>query len=151
MRPWTLRSLGVASALLALGACSLPIQLPKDFVQLEEYEEFHAVTGDDARLSIREFEDPHEAPLEFWAQAVEYDFTQQRGYQLVGSGEVRNHSGLPGRWLECAADVSGERTGYLVAIWVDGYEVQVVEFAARADVFKARVEGVRAALATVRW
>jgi len=151
MSRFLLRATAAAFLLVATGACHLPVQLPPDFVQLDDYDDFTAVTGDDARFCIREFEDPHEAPLAFWAQAVEFDFTQQRGYELVGKGQVNNRSGRGGVWIECAANVAGERIGYLVAVWVDGTDVQVAEFAARAEVFKARVEGVRAALTTVRW
>ena len=132
------------------GGCAAPIRLPKDFLVLDAKSGYQAVTGDDARVWIREFDDPNEASLSFWAKAVEHEFTQQRGYDLVAKGTVKNRRGHEGAWFECAANVRGERIGYLVAIWVDGDEVQVVEFAARADVFAERVEAVRAALPTVR-
>lgn len=141
--------LGVlAFALMA--ACAAPIRLPGEFLVLGDSDEFRAVTGDDARVWIREFEDPNAAALSFWTTALEHDFVQQRGYDLVGKGDVKNRSGETGAWFECGANVGGERIGYLVAIWVRGRVVQVVEFAARADVFAARVESVRAALTTVR-
>lgn len=151
MSPFQLRSTAAACLLLVAGACRVPVQLPPEFVQLEDYDEFTAVTGDDARFCLREFEAPQAAPLEFWAQAVEFDFTQQRGYQLVGKGALTNRDGRPGHWIECLANVSGERVGYLVAIWVNGAAVQVAEFAAREEAFKMRVEAVRAALTTVSW
>ena len=132
-----------------LAACAVPMQLPKDFLRLQDSADFRAVTGDDARVWFRRFEDANAATLEFWAEAVEHDFTQQRGYELVGKGDVKDRDGELGRWFECAANVRGERICYLVAIWVDGTEITVVEFAARADVFKARVDSVRAALRTV--
>lgn len=132
------------------GGCAAPIRLPKDFLVLDATVGYQAVTGDDARVWIRDFEDPNEASLSFWAKAVEHEFTQQRGYDLVAKGSVKNRRGQEGAWFECAANVGGERIGYLVAIWVDGDEVQVVEFAARAEVFAERVEAVRAALPTVR-
>jgi len=139
------------SVLLFAVACATPIQLPKDFLEIDGRGEFQAVTGDDARVWIREFETPERAPLSFWATAVEHDFVQQRGYDVVARGEVKNKHGRTGSWFECTANVRGERIGYLVAVWADGDEVQVVEFAARADVFAARVESMKAALRTVRW
>lgn len=142
------RSLMFPASLL-LGACAAPIQLPKDFLVLEGRDEFQAVTGDDARVWVREFHEANRAPLQFWATAVEHDFTQQRGYDLVAKGEVKNRKGALGAWFECAANVRGERVGYLVAIWVHGHDVQVIEFAARAEVFAARVDSVREALKTV--
>jgi hypothetical protein len=149
----TIRPCSAAALLLSfvLGACQTPVQLPPDFVQLEGYDEFLAVTGDDARFCIRELEAGQAAPLDFWAQAVEFDFTQQRGYQLVGKGALTNRDGRGGHWIECLANVSGERVGYLIAVWVSGATVHVAEFAAREDVFKVRVDAVRAALTTVSW
>jgi len=132
-----------------LGGCAATMELPKDFLHLADSADFRAVTGDDARVWIRTFDDDNEATLEFWADSLANDFTQ-RGYELVGKGEVTNGNGRPGRWFECAANVRGERIGYLVAIWVDGDDVTVAEFAARAEVFGKRVESVRAALRTVR-
>lgn len=151
MSPFLLRATATAFLLVVAGACRAPVQLPPDFVQLEDYDDFTAVTGDDARFCLREFEAAQAAPLDFWAQAVEFDFTQQRGYQLVGKGDLTNRDGRGGRWIECLANVAGERVGYLVAVWVDGAAVHVAEFAAREDAFKARVEAVRAALTTVSW
>jgi hypothetical protein len=147
-------------ALLPVAACATPMQLPPDFVELGGTSDFQAVTGDDARLWLRELSDPSEATLEFWANALEHDFTNQRGYQLVEKGEVKTDEGATGRWLQWNTNVGGERIGYLVAIWVtpawswlglrDPQGITVVEFAARAEVFAARVEAVRAALKTVR-
>ncbi|MBL8750898.1 MAG: hypothetical protein JNK78_17185 [Planctomycetes bacterium] len=137
-------------AALSVVACATPIRLPKDFLELHSSGAFRAVTGDDARVWVREFEDPNSASLAFWATALEHEFTQQRGYDIVGKGAVKNRDGDEGAWFECAANVAGRRVGYLCALWVDGRDVQVVEFAADAEVFAARVEGVRAALKTVR-
>lgn len=132
---------------LACG-CAAPIRLPKDFLVLERAGDYQAVTGDDARVWIRDFEDPNRASLAFWTSAVEHEFTQQRGYDLVAKGAIKNRAGDEGAWFECAANVRGERVGYLVAVWVDGRDVHVVEFAARAETFAARVESVRSALKT---
>ncbi|MCC7063548.1 MAG: hypothetical protein IT456_12140 [Planctomycetes bacterium] len=144
-----IRGVGLGLFLL-FAACATQMDLPKDFLQLSESEQFRAVTGDDARVWIREFEDENAASREFWAQAVEYDFVQQRGYELIAKGEVKNRSGVAGDWFECATNVGGARYGYLVAIWVSGTNIKVVEFTARDEVWKARVESVRAALRTVR-
>ncbi|MBM4060154.1 MAG: hypothetical protein FJ265_03520 [Planctomycetes bacterium] len=150
--PFRVLSLALVGLLGGFAGCTV-IELPKDFLVLDAYDgagDYRAVTGDDARVWVREFADPNEANREFWAQAIEFDFTQQRGYELVGKGEVSNHDGLAGNWFECAANVRGERVGYLVAVWASGNSVTVVEFAARAEVFKARVDSVRAALRTLR-
>ncbi len=147
------RSLCLLLALFAAG-CATPIDLPTDFVRINDAE-FAAVTADDARLQIRELHDPNEADLKFWAEVVRHDFVDQRGYEIVGEGEVADRDGVPGHWFECATNVGGERVGYLVAVWADGAfwsgtNLFVVEYAARHEVFAARLQAVRAALATVR-
>lgn len=135
--------------LLALAGCAVPIELPPQFLILEG-PDFRAVTGDDARLWIRDFEEPNTATLEFWTEALEYDLREQRGYELVAKGDTASRSGRPGRWLEFAANTGGQRTGYLIAIWVNGARVRTVEFAAADKVFREQVDGVRAALPTTR-
>jgi hypothetical protein len=147
-RSWVRAALLLAGALLA--SCAATMELPKDFLRLKDGGDFRAVTSDDARVWIREFDDENEGPLAFWAETLEHEFTQQRGYELVGKGDAQNAENRPGRWFECTANVRGDRVGYLVAIWVDGETITVLEFAARTEVFAARVESVRTALRTVR-
>ncbi|MFO1077056.1 MAG: hypothetical protein U1E73_04940 [Planctomycetota bacterium] len=139
-----------ACALLA--GCATPITLSKEFVTLAGHDtaaDFRAVTGDDARVWLRRFEDPNAADLAFWAKSIEYDFVQQRGYDLVAQGDATDADGNKGRWFQCTANVSGDRIGYLIAVWAAGRDVTVVEFAARAEAFEARVEQVKRALHTV--
>lgn len=136
-----------------LASCAGPISLSRDFVTLAGHsrdEDFRAVTGDDARVWLRRFRDPNGADLEFWVQALQHDFVQQRGYELIGDGDVRDADGRRGHWFECATNVDGERVGYLIALWAEDGDVVVVEFGARGAVFEARVDEVRRALRTVR-
>ena len=142
---WAALLLCVAAA----GCASARMDLPEDFLELEGRSDFQAVTADDARVWIREFSDRNEAPLAFWVGVLEHEFTTKRGYELVKKGEVNASLGT-GHWFECAANVRGERIGYLVAVWAQGDDITVVEFAARAEVFAVRVDDVRAALTTVR-
>jgi hypothetical protein len=144
--------------LLLAAACAAPMQAPKDFVVLRDAGEgWRAVTSDGARLRVRDLADRTPATAEFWADTLRRDLVEQRGYELVGSGEVKNAAGADGRWLELTANVRGERVGYLIALWVvepslptsDPY-LRVVELAAREDVFRAHVEAVRSALSSVR-
>lgn len=155
----TARRLPIVAALLLTGACSVSMDLPRDFLHLNPPDLLHlymrsdlqAVTADDARIWMRTFDAGNEASVAFWTEAVEHDLVQQRGYELVAKGEVPGRNEASGVWLECAANVGGDRIGYLLALWVHGTQVRVVEFAARADVFAARVEAVRQALPSARW
>jgi len=133
----------------AAGCATARMDLPKDFLELEGRHDFQAVTADDARVWIRRFSDRNEAPLAFWVGVLEHEFTTKRGYEVVKQGDVNASLGT-GKWFECAANVRGDRIGYLVAVWASGSDITVVEFAARAEIFAARVDDVRAALTTVR-
>lgn len=159
----TVRSFARVGAILlvgVLGACAgAPMQAPPEFVELKGGGDvWRAVTSDDARLRVRDVVDPTEgADAQFWANALRQDLVHQRGYEPIGSGEVENRGGGAGHWLEFAANVRGERVGYLVAVWVvDGRwpfgapRVRVVEFAGNEAAFRARRDAVVEALGTVR-
>ncbi len=142
-------------------ACAAPLTLPADFVQLRDRGEgWRAITSDDARVRVRDLVDPTEGGVEFWAMTLRNDLVDQRGYEEVGNGEVKNQAGAVGRWFEFVANVQGERVSYLAVIWVvpptlawlgiGKPSLRVVEFAAKDAVFRARIDAVRAALPTVR-
>jgi hypothetical protein len=148
----------VAAFWLFCAGCVAPVDLSRDFVTLsahDDYPDFRAVTGDDARVWLRRFDDENDGDLPFWSQALTHDFAE-RGYDVIEQGEVADAAGATGHWLRCAANVQGEHTGYLVAVWVAprtwgaGCRVTVFEFAARDEVFAARVDDVKKALATLR-
>lgn len=150
------RTVGLAVMALALAACAAPIGLPESFVHLRDGATgYRAITNDDARLWVRKFVDPTEAGVEFWAGTLERDFVEQRGYQKVDEGVVKNQAGENGRLLQLTANVRGERVDYMIAIWArpdwlgTGTVITVVEFAANHDVYEERLDSVRAALRTV--
>jgi hypothetical protein len=142
--------------LMVAVSCTAPMTLPVDFVVLRDGGDGHrGVTADDARLRLRDLHEVTEGTVDFWADTLANDCVQQRGYELVARGEVKDSNGSDGRLLEFTANVNGERVGVLVAVWVrerlfGGQFLRVVEFAARHDVFAARLPAVKAALASVR-
>lgn len=147
-----------ASLLLAafvLPACATPMKTPPDFLYLKSAPDYRAVTADDARLWLRTFDDPDAGDLAFWAKTLRADFEERRGYRFVGEGDVTGASGDQGKWMEFATHAGGEDVGYLVAVFVlpgwlvFGQDLCVVEFCAPEPVFRARVDAVRDALATV--
>jgi len=116
--------------------CAAPMTLPKEFVELKDPGDgFRAVTSDDARLRVRDLAEPTEGGVDFWIETMRLDLVQQRGYEQVADGEVKNRDGDGGRWFQFAANVQGERVGFFVAVWVvDPWWrkpfLRVVEFAA---------------------
>jgi hypothetical protein len=143
---------------IAAAACAAPMPVPKEFVELKDYGYgWRAITSDDARLRVSDQTEPTEGGIEFWAETLRLDLVNQRGYEQVATGEVQNAAGTTGRWYQFAANVRGEKVGYLVAVWVvdpwwplSSNFLRVAEFAARDEVFKARLEVVLASLSTVR-
>lgn len=142
--------------LLPLGACSLSMQLPATFLVLEGDGGYRAMTGDDGRVWVREFDDPDDGNLSFWTEALRDDLLRNRGYQLTREGPVRDGAGRAGHLLECTATLEGERHGYLVAVfalpggWFTGSAVRVCEFTAREEVYARHVDAVRLAIPTLR-
>ena len=152
-----MRVLAASSALLALLAagCATSMRLPDEFLQLRKGNGFRAVTADDARLWVRTFDNPEEGNLQFWSRILEEEFGRNRGYTVKNRGDCRDADGHEGRWLECTAQVDGESTGYLVAVFLlpkgvlSGAQVCVCEYGAREAVFQQHLEAVRGALATL--
>lgn len=141
-------------ALLATAACS-SWPLPQDFAEVEGGGDgIRAVTPDQARLRVRDLHVSTEASVDFWAETLFHDCLQ-RGYELIERGALVDGDGESGRWLRFSANVSGEKVGLLVAVWVRPRllrkpYLQVAEFAARDLVFTARLPAVQAALAKLR-
>ncbi|MEZ6036374.1 MAG: hypothetical protein R3F29_02760 [Planctomycetota bacterium] len=154
-----LHHLVAMSSIALFAACAAPLQLPDGFVELGDSSRgYRAVTSDDARLWVREMSDLTEGGIAFWAEALQRDLVEERGYELIGSGEVKDAQGATGRWLEATSNVAGRRVDYLVALWCrkrswwrSGEDLLLVEFGAAAEVYAQRVGQVRAALSTVRW
>lgn len=138
-------------------ACAAPMRPPADFVVLKDAGEgFRAITSDDARLRVRDLAEPTPGAATFWIATLKADLLA-RGYELKDEGEAKNADGDAGRWLSFAANVQGEKVGYLVAVWVieptlpwRASFLRVAEFAAADAVFQARVAAVKESLATVK-
>lgn len=151
---------GSALALVLLAACAAPMNVPEGFSRLRGGG-FVARAADDGVLRLRKIADPTEgSEAAFWLQALRTDFVGQRGYVETGTGEVADADGVTGHWIECTANVRGEKVGYLAAVWArpagaglfgkGQSQLQVVEFAAREPAYSARIAAVKKSLSTVR-
>ena len=137
-------------------ACSIDMNLPTDFLRLEQGGvEYKAITPDDGRLWVRAFVNEGDGTLQFWSTTLQNDLVDKRGYELVGTAEVKDGDGNVGTQLECRTVANGERYGYLVSVFVTpgsllaGSRVVVAEFTAREAVFTDRLDAVRQAIATL--
>ncbi|MEW6743828.1 MAG: hypothetical protein AB1486_13820 [Planctomycetota bacterium] len=150
-----LRRTGVVLALATLTGCAaISMKVPQGFLQLETpRDELKATSPDEAKIWVREFEDPNKGDLAFWADVLRKDLTRNRGYELVEEGATRDVQGRPGTWMQFELVLGGEPQGYLVAVFViegsSANTIRVAELVARKPVFDASVGAVREALATL--
>lgn len=139
----------------ACGCSSIEMELPPDFLQLQTARrELKAITPDDARIWVREFEDPDQGDLQFWASTLKLDLEENRGYAPVEESAFRDDMGRDGIRMQFALTTEGEPHGYLVAIFVfEGSRtntIRVAEFVGPEPVFERHLEGVKTALATIQ-
>lgn len=132
----------------------MKIDAPDGFLQMQSANrEIRLTTAEQARVWVREFDDPDQGSLEFWCAALRNDLMNRRGYALRDEGELSDGRGQTGRFATFATTIEGEPTGYLTAVWVDegrSNTIRVAEFVAPMPEFEARFEEVQAALRTLR-
>jgi hypothetical protein len=147
----------VALTLAALLGGCIAMQAPPSFLVIKESpSQFKAVSPDDARIWVHEFDDPYEGgTLDFWAQTMKADFVQGRGYTLIEEGKAKDGEGREGIEYVFEVTAGGAAQRYLVDIfYVEGCfcgdnEICVVEFVARKPLFEKYLADVRAAVATL--
>ncbi len=145
-----MRNLTLA-ALACLAGCAISMDPPDGFLELETPgRDFKATTADGARLWVREFDDPHEGALSFWADALEHDLVNERGYVLVDRSEIEDKAGRDGVVQRYSLNTEGQPHGYLVAVFINGDCVRIAEFVAPRDAFDDHVEAVQASLRTLQ-
>lgn len=142
-------------ALLLGASCSISMDLPPDFLQIESGRaELKATTPDDARLWVRQYDDPDQGDLEFWAETLKLDLVRNRGYVLVEETEVQDAEGRKGRQMQFSLTAEGEPHGYLVAIFVcEGAStnvIRVAEFVASRAAFAEYLDAVKVSMLTIQ-
>ncbi len=121
---------------------------PDGFATWDKKRRFRAVSSDDVVYRVRTVRNKPKADLEFWREAVRRRLIDA-GYRLVAESDVAA-SGAPGALLELSAP-DGERdaTG-LVAVFVDGNAIVVLEAAGEAARFAKAKDAVLAAMKATR-
>ncbi len=143
-------------ALLPLFAgCAMEISPPRDFLRLEGAKrEIRLTTPEQARVWVREFEDPDQGEVAFWSAALRNDLVGRRGYTLRDEGDIDDGRGDEGHWASFTTTVDGQPYGYLAALWVDtgarNNTIRIAEFVAPQQEFDERLASVRTALETLR-
>lgn len=143
-----------ALALFPLLAGCMHMQVPKDFLVIEEgSSEIKAVSPDDAKIWVHEFSDPDEGDLAFWSSVLKTDFVENRGYTLLEERAVKIAAGREGMEYRFEVTTQGTAQGYLVQVSVlEGWlsnTIVAVEFVAPKQVFAKHLDEVRKAIATL--
>jgi hypothetical protein len=149
---WKRSDLVVLLALLGAGCVSLTP--PPDFLPIEEgLTEYKAVSPDDARLWVREFDVPDQSDLSFWSKLLRTNLVDGRGYVLIEEGTAKDGADAAGVQYLFETTAAGEAHRYLLTVffyedWGDD-TVAVVEYVAPKPIFEKYLAAVRAAIATL--
>ncbi|MEL6761667.1 MAG: hypothetical protein AAFP04_14865 [Myxococcota bacterium] len=138
-----------AIAILSTAAC-MPFQAssPDGFAAYEEDGEFRAVSPEGITFRVRAEDNEPPADLEFWSEALKNRMSDA-GYVVVSDGSVDAKNGS-GYRLELAAPIGELDYSYLVAIFVHGDDIVVVESAGEVGQFAARRDAIESALTNLR-
>jgi hypothetical protein len=144
------------AAALALGGCvSFQLQVPSRFLVVEhEGNTLKALTPDESKIQVRDFADDTFGSLAFWQEALTGDLVKSRGYRLVSEAPVVDGDGRAGVSFVLETTLSGRVVREFMAVFVVpgtwANTIRVLEFVADKDAFDAEVDGVKAALKTLR-
>ncbi|MCE5326169.1 MAG: hypothetical protein LLG01_07105 [Planctomycetaceae bacterium] len=128
------------------------MEVPGEFVPVERTEPYDlkTVSADGVVLARRTQENPKNGTLEFWAQAIGNQLSAREGYKLADNVAVTSESGVTGRLMTFDALRSGAAFKYLVAVFVKGDKVIVVEAGGRAESVTKLLPQIRTAMMTVK-
>lgn len=141
----------VIALLLAGPACApgFHAEAPSGFAAYEGRKPYRAVSPSGVIYRVRELDNKPEALLPFWREALKKRMLDA-GYSFVREGEIRA-SGAEGYLLELAAPVGQEDDSYLIAFFVRGKHLVLVESSGEVARFAAQREAVLSAIRGLRF
>ena len=124
------------------------VAAPAGFAPGRKASRFVAVSPDDVLFRVRTVKNKPRADLAFWKEAMTTRM-KEAGYRVVAEGAVKAGA-AEGALLELAAPDGAQDAAYLLAVFVDGGKLVVVEssgevsrFAAHRPAVVAAIEGMR--------
>ncbi|MDP2304803.1 MAG: DUF4349 domain-containing protein [Pseudomonadota bacterium] len=124
------------------------VSAPAGFAPGKKTRRFVAVSPDDVVFRVRTVKNEPEADLAFWKEAMTTRMTAA-GYRVVAGaspgGNVKAGD-VPGALLELSAPDGAQDAAYLVAVFVDGGRLVIVESAGEVARFAGRRAAVVAAI-----
>ena len=146
----TMRRLMLCAAMTLLPAACTTFQIhaPAGFAELTEDEryDYRATNADGVVIAVRALRNSPEAGLEFWGHVVD-ERLRRDGYLADGAAEaVHDERGVPGVMLRYHCTIGGRAHRYLVAVYVRGSKVYVLEAGGDREVFDPVAEVVERSL-----
>ncbi len=154
-RTVSMTSLLLAALLTINGCVSFHLQVPQRFLIVEhDGNMLKALTPDESKIWVRDFDDDSFGSLVFWQEALTADLVKSRGYRLVSEAPVVDGAGRPGASFVLETTLGGRVVRELMAVFIVpgtfANTIRVLEFVADKDAFDAEVEGVRNSITTLR-
>ena len=127
-----------------------PMSAPDGFlVVASRRRELQAVSPDDARVWLREFRVDNETTSEFWAKAIQTHLVDHLGYRLIDQTEITGPARQTGHQMLFETESVQGPMRYLLTVlpqpkpaWSGKRRMQVVEFAATAELYAQYVDAV---------
>jgi len=142
-----LTGVALVAAFALAGCCSLKAAAPEGFAAFRGGCPFRAVSPDGIVYRVRREANDPVATLEFWSEALARRMTEA-GYVLQSTAEVRAGN-VTGALFDLVAPVGAEDQTYLIALFVRGDDLVIVEAAGEVSRFAARWPAVLAAIEKV--
>ena len=120
------------------------VTAPTEFAPYKKARPYRATSPDDVFFVVRTAKHKPEATLAFWKEALRKRMVDA-GYTVVSESDV-SASGKPGALIELAAPMGAQDYSYLVAVFVDGKRLVIVEAAGEVSRFQARKAAILASI-----
>ena len=148
-------TLTLTLTLTLLASSCVTFTPPERFLVVDESgSELKAITPEESKLWIRDFDDDDRGGLAFWRDALREDLKVNRGYVVVSEGEAKDGAGTVGHELVLESTVNGRTVRELLVLFVYpgmfSDTIRVVEYVAEKPAFEKEVAGVRASLTTLK-
>lgn len=150
------RALTAAAVIVVnTGCATLQMDVPDRFLVIEEEgDSLKAMTPEESKIWVRDFDDDTFGSLTFWRDAVKGDLLKGRGYTLIEETAVKDGLGNDGIALVVETSLSGRPVKELLAVFiVPGWfsnTIRVAEFVADKAAFDTEVAAVKSSLSSLR-
>jgi hypothetical protein len=118
--------------------------VPEGFAAYHERKRVRATSPDGVVYRVRVQKNKPEADLSFWEEAMRTRMLEA-GYHLVEEKRIKSGEN-EGALLELGAADGEKDQSYLVAVFVDGKKLVIVEAAGEVERFAPRREAITAAI-----